>query len=85
MADQMEIEIFVSETGRWIVAEWPKETEENAHILKQLRAEEDDIYTLDTHDFPAGRRRIKVIFYEEDGHYEYPEEKDFWLDFELIQ
>jgi hypothetical protein len=82
----MEIEIFVSETGKWIVAEWPKETEENAHILEQLHLEEGNDYdAIDTNVFSVGRHRVKVIFHVVDGSYECPQEQDFYTTFELLE
>lgn len=82
----MEIEIFVSETGRWIVANWPKETEENAHILERLREEEaDSTDTVDTNVFRAGKHRVRVVFHAEPVSYEYPQELDCWTTFEPIK
>jgi len=82
----MEIEIFVSETGRWIVAKWPKETEENRHILEVLREEEaDGTDTVDVNVFSVGKHRVNVVFHQEQCSYEYPEEVECWNTFELIK
>lgn len=82
----MEIEIFVSETGRWIVAEWPKETEENSHILELLREEEaDGTDTVNVNVFSVGKHRVRVVFHCDDGTYECPQDISCWNTFEPIQ
>lgn len=82
----LELDIFVSSTGRWIVAEWPEETEQNQHILETLHLEEDDCAdTVSINEFNVGRHRVKVIFHEEEGPYEAPQDGDFWTTFEKIE
>jgi hypothetical protein len=81
----MEIEIYVGESGCWVVREYPKTTEENDFAIELVReAEGDRTDTVDTAQFPPGLHKVRVAIHAEKSNFESEFEDDVWFTFEPV-